>query len=542
MVKAKATEIEGPKNPYEFDYKYYLHLQGIHYQVFVYNHEAILSGNSPNNSLYHLAYTINTWAEEIFEKYIADKQNLAVLNAMVLGLRDDIDHELLQAYSAAGAIHVLSVSGLHVGVIMQVLVGLLGFLKKRKKWGNYVYIGIILGFLWLYALVTGMSAPVMRSTFMFSLILLADTFQYSKNSINTLSISAFFILLFQPLILFSVGFLLSYLAVLGMILIQPLLNPLVVLDKHKNKFFWLSDRLWKVTTVAVAAQIATLPITIYYFHQFPNYFLLANPIVILLSSFALIAGLVFLLVAPLFQYFQLSWLLKWSAFIVEYLIKLLNDTVLYTERLPGAISNFLNYNKLEVLLLYALILSVLAIFYLKKYFWVKASIALTVMLMAINVFSFLTQKNTNQVHIHAIPKAVAISHVVANKAKLYTLASFANDNKNMSFRLNNYWSNMGVTDTTTILLDSANVLLNIKNKWLLLLQKPLKSAVAQKIDYLIVNHKKLSFDKHVAPYVNFRYVLLGGAFTKYYSEKFVKEAARKKRYVYVLAQQGALQF
>jgi competence protein ComEC len=542
LCSHRPQPIAGPKNPGEFDYKNYLHLQGIHYQVAVYDSSAIKSGYKPTNYLLAKAYSINQYCDSLFSSQITEPQNLAVVNAMVLGLRDAIDHDLLAAYSAAGAIHVLSVSGLHVGVIMVVLVWFFGFLKKQGRWGTAVFLVVLLSFLWLYALVTGMSAPVMRSTFMFSILLVAQTLQRKKNGLNTLSFSAFCLLLYEPLLLFNVGFQLSYLAVIGMILIQPKLNPLIQIDKQKNAASWLADRLWKVTTVAVAAQIATLPLTIYYFHQFPNYFLLANPIVILLSSVALIAGLVFLALAPILQYFAWHYLAKICAQILEWCISTLNNSVSFTEQLPGAITNFLSISLSEMWVAYALIACLVALWTHQKPKYVGMASWCTMALISIGAVKKLDLAQQNIVCIHAVPKSLAISHLQGNKAHFFAENTFIADRKNLSYRLNNFWAGHQISDTSHTVLATNNRLLVLKHKKILLLYQRLSGPLPFAVDILVLQNKKLSLQKDILPNIVAKKLVLGGSFTEYYKNRFCAEAKAMGKNVTVLLDNGAITF
>jgi competence protein ComEC len=541
-IKAKLNPLDPPKNPSEFDYRQYLHYQGVHYQAFVFNNTAALTGLKPASMLYHKAYWLNNYCNTILARYLKNEQNLAVTKAMILGLRDEIDPELLQAYSAAGAIHVLSVSGLHVGVIVLVLAWLLGFLKKRSSWEKGLYVVIILAILWGYALLTGMSAPVLRCTVMFSVILLGDTFGKQKNTLNTLAISAFFILLVSPLQLMTVGFMLSYLAVLGMVLIQPLLKQMLFINKKKSVVHWLAGSFWELSTVALAAQLATLPVIIYFFHQFPNYFLLANVAVIVLSSVALVLGLVFMAMVPLFE--SLAWLqpIKALAWLLEHTIALLNQAVKITERLPGAISNFLHINLAELLLQYGLIACVLLVFAKKKYIWVQTASVVLVCLIFLNIKDLFMAKNYQAAYIHAIPKAVAITHTCSSRSVLYASSNLLAEKLAINYRLNSYWAQHGITDTTMVLLPGSNKLLSIADKKILILQqKLLKMSEPIHTDYLLVNNKKLSYSKDIEAAIVAKYILLGGSFTEYYTNKFVAEARSRGKAVYVLQQHGALQ-
>lgn len=217
-----------------------------------------------------------------------------VAEAMLLGVKTKIDFETLSAYSALGAIHILSVSGLHVGLLYMGLSLLLGFLLKRRPAGPYVFFGLMMALLWCYAGISGFSLPVLRSAWMFSVILFAKTFLRRHESLNTLAFSAFVLLFLHPASLFDAGFQLSYLAVWGLIAFQ---KRWASIFQFSGWFRWPLTQIWELTCVALAAQVFTWPLIVYYFHQLPHpiSFFLLNPFLILFSSIALFLG--FLLLA-----------------------------------------------------------------------------------------------------------------------------------------------------------------------------------------------------------------------------------------------------
>jgi competence protein ComEC len=544
LIKGKPTSIEPPKNPNQFNYKQYLSYQNIYHQHYLKDTSFVFVSNEKKVGLKAVAFKINNYCDSVFTKYITNKTELAVTNAMILGLRDDIDNDLLSAYSAAGAIHVLSVSGLHVGVIYLILVRIFGFLKHNKRYGKWFFLVIILSILWLYALVTGLSSPVLRSTFMFSLILISETVGRQHNAYNTVSISAFFLLLFDPLLLINVGFMLSYLAVFGMIMIQPILNPIWVIDKRKSILHWLGDRIWKVTTVAVAAQIATLPITIYYFHQFPNYFLLVNPIVILLSSIVLVGGLVLLVLIFLFDILNLAFINVLLGKVFQFFVWALNGTVTFTEKLPGSVGHFLNFTISEMVLLYLLIAFLLAFWYSKKYIWVKLSIFATSLLIDISIVSFVSANNNNKICLHAISKTTAISVIKGRNVHLFANSDFLNDRKSIGFNLLNYWSVSGVNDTAKYAMPQESFIKVLKGKSFLFLSNKFlfdTSTSPLSVDYLIIRHKKLRYSNDIKNKVKFKYLIIDGSVSQFYANRFEQEAANDGIMAYYLLKRGAIE-
>jgi competence protein ComEC len=560
FVKGNPQEIASPKNPEEFNYQQYMRRQNISYQQYLRGENLEKIENKPSDILINSSLRINSYADSILTTFVEGKNQYGVANAMILGQRDDLSNDLMQAYSAAGAIHVLSVSGLHVGVIYAVLLLIFGFLTKKGKWGKIILFWLIFLILWFYAFVTGLSSPVLRSTIMFSIFLFATIFQKNKDGYNTTAFSAFCLLLFNPNFLFNVGFQLSYLAVFGMIFFQPLLNPLIVIDKKKNWIYWLGDRIWKVTTVAIAAQIATLPVTIYYFHQFPNYFIFANPIVILLSSVVLMYGLGFVILAEILLIFDLTTITNFFGQGLKYTILWLNETVLWFEQLPFSITKFLWISTYEMWLFYGLIFGLIALWETRKYFWVWINCGIVGNLIFLNILGNLQTKKQDLFTILSTPKHTAVTLIEGKKALLIADKGFLNSRKDVGFRVNNYWSSCGVRDTLKIDLlekfypdnnmvkvqcqDSIAVIL-WKDKTFLWIGKNLKyknfEAKNVSVDYLILANKSVKDLNQIIGKVQFENLIIDGSYTHWYANKLSTQAEEMGLKYFDLSRAGALQ-
>lgn len=184
--------------------------QGIDYQQYLHVGEFVRLDKRPPSRFVQLALQVNESATALLAQQLTSRNELAVASAMLLGVRDELDSNLLRAYSAAGAVYTLSVSGMHVGILFLVLSWFLQPLRKGSSYKKWGFVGIVFTFLWGYALLTGMSAPVLHSTIMLSVFAIGDTFRLSRNSFNTLTFSALVILVFNPYALFQMGFRLIY--------------------------------------------------------------------------------------------------------------------------------------------------------------------------------------------------------------------------------------------------------------------------------------------------------------------------------------------
>jgi competence protein ComEC len=560
FIKGNPQKIASPKNPEEFDYQKYMNRQNITHQQYLRVENCEKVGNEPPDILINFALRTNARADSILTTFVEGKNQYGVANAMILGQRDDLSNDLMQAYSAAGAIHVLSVSGLHVGVIYAVLLWIFGFMKKRGRSGKIGFFFLIFSVLWFYAFVTGLSSPVLRSSVMFSIFLFAETFQKNKNGYNTTAFSAFLILLYNPNFLFNVGFQLSYLAVFGMIHFQPKLNPIWVIDKKKSWLHWLGDRTWKVTTVAVAAQIATFPITIYYFHQFPNYFILANPVVILLSSIVLMYGLGFVLLSEILLIFNQIQAIHFFGLGLKYTILWLNETVLWFERLPYSITKFLWVSSYEMWLLYGLIIGFIALWKTRKYIWVWINCGVISSLILLNILGNIQRENQELFTILSTPKHTAITLIEGKNALLIGDKGFLDSRKDVGFRVNNYWSSLGVRDTLKVnLLEKYNSINNSisvngsdsisvfswKNKRFLWIGKNLKhKEIVSKnttFDYLILANKSVNDLDQIIEKIQFKNLIIDGSYTRWYADKLSTQAEELGIKYYDLTKSGALQ-
>lgn len=559
FVKGNPQKIASPKNPQEFDYQRYMNYQQIGFQQYLRQENIEKVGYEPSDILINFALRTNAHADSILTGFVEGKNQYGVANAMILGQRDDLSNDLMQAYSAAGAIHVLSVSGLHVGVICEALILIFGFLTKKGRKGKIGFFLIIFLVLWFYAFVTGLSSPVLRSTIMFTIILFARTFQKKHNSYNTVSLSAFCLLLYNPYFLFNVGFQLSYLAIFGMIYFQPKLNPILVIDSKKNLLYSLGDKIWKVTTVAVAAQIATFPITIYYFHQFPNYFLFANPIVILLSSIVLIFGLVFVILSSIFLYFNLTTITHIIGQCLKYTILWLNESVLFVEKLPLSITKFLWFSTYEMWLMYGLIFGLIALFKTRKFYWVWINCGIVGNLIFLLIVGKIQTQDQELSTILSIPKHSAITFIEGKNATIFADKGFLDKRKDIGFRVNNYWSRLGVRDTLKVNLlekyHSLNNMANVqsfdsiavfswKDKTFLWIGKNLKhkdfEAKNVSVDYLILANKSVKDLEQIIGKVQFKKLIIDGSYTKWYANKLSLQAEEMGLKYYNLNETGAV--
>jgi len=363
------NEISNSNNPGDFNYKRYMNLLEIRYQCYVKSGIEITSNNHLN-----LRVTALNLRSKMLEKYTEagiSGDEFAVLGALTLGERNFISNDIKNSYIASGTMHILSVSGLHVAIIYMIINFLLASLNKNKRL-KILKVSIIIVFLWVYGFITGLSPSVLRSCAMFSFIVVGENLNRRTNTYNTLATSAFVLLLMNPTLIYDIGFQLSYMAVASIVFFQPKLTALIPVENKILKYFW------ELITVSLAAQLGTTPISLFYFHQFPSYFLLSNILVVPLSGFVLYFA---------FAFFCLSWIPLLSnllAFLLKINVFLLNYSVQYIESLPGSVIHGLWISGLTMILLYLLISSFSALFILKKGKYLVMSLLVLTILIGMN--------------------------------------------------------------------------------------------------------------------------------------------------------------
>ena len=343
FLKNKFQDIKSSLNPHQFNYKHYLKKQGINQQVYI-THQEILLLDESKVSLLRFIDAFRVKIQKSLRRYHFTDDELAVMNALLLGQRQEISKQLSDNYSKAGAIHILAVSGLHVGVILLILSFILKPLERVNN-GKLIKLVLVILSLWFFAILAGLSASVIRAVTMFSAIALGQFFNKRNAVEHSLIFSMFIILLWKPLFLFDVGFQLSYTAVFGIIWIQPVLYQL-----WKPNFF-IVDKGWQLITVSVAAQLGVLPISLFYFHQFPALFFISNLIIIPFLGVILGLGLVVLVLSyesilPVFL----------EGFYGD-VISILNKVVAFVARQESFLFSEISFSALKMIFSYLLIIS-----------------------------------------------------------------------------------------------------------------------------------------------------------------------------------------
>jgi competence protein ComEC len=403
---AKATKAN--PNPATFDYKKWLAAKHIHHQAFLRQEQIIVTEENQGNVLVRLALDLRARQVKYFREILKDDNVYSVASTLILGYRADLDEEVLSYYAKTGTIHALSVSGMHVGLIYVVLDWMLAFLNHRRL-ARLFKLLIILLLVWAYTVLTGVSPSVLRAAIMISGFIIGKGVNRSASGINILAFSAFLILVYDPYILWDVGFQLSYLAVLGLIMVQPIIE---------NWFFFkniLLNKIWSAISISLAAQLFTFPLSVYYFHQFPMYFLISNLFILLPVTGIMYLGILVLV-------FRLTFLAE----LLEWLISMTNSGLKYIAELPFSSVSPIWVNEMELLILTLSIAGILAALTFYKRSLLLYSLALALVLQTLSAFDKIDKANQRKLVIFNIRNHYAVGFISSNEAILFTSLS-AND-------------------------------------------------------------------------------------------------------------------
>lgn len=376
LMTGLVSPIKNNGNPGEFDASYYYRYKGIIGRVVVSNHECVKTGNTQTINGFFTHWR-NRLAQSM-EQHL-DGVFMGVAKALLLGDKADLDQETMRIFSNTGSMHVLAVSGLHVGLLLmmfqKVLLLFARWISKRQA----LLLSLIL--VWVYGFLSGASPSVMRAVVMFTILAFGKLFYRKTDAVNSLCLSAIILFVWDPWVIFDIGFQLSYGAMFGIFLLyQPLVDLLHIEQK-------LVRMIWEGTMVGIAATIFTTPLTLYWFYQFPNYFVLANLGVMLFGFLVLLLGMIYLITVyiPVISVFV--------AVVFSFTIIGLVWWVGIIDQLPGAVSGGFHIETSDLLIAYLLIVSwLIAIYRYKRlrYLLIPISI-LSVVLISVKRYDYLTK-------------------------------------------------------------------------------------------------------------------------------------------------------
>jgi len=429
LVQATLQTVRPNGNPNEFNYPRFLRFHHIYHQAFVpAGHWQLIARDGGSVMRWFIEMRQKLLA--VFRKAGLEGNEYAVAAALVLGYKADLEQSLVQAYTGAGATHVLAVSGLHVGIIYLVLDALLSFLLLFKH-GATMRAGCNVLLLICYAAITGLSPSVCRAVTMFSFVAIARTAKRKLDIYNTLACSALALVLYDPLIVMQVGFQLSYAAVLGIVVFQPWFYGLYT---PKNR---LQDKVWEITCVSIAAQLSTFPLGLLYFHQFPNLFFISNLFVIPGATLVLGLGL-FAFVAQVY-----TPLLEVVGMLLHGVIKGMNKVVSWIDEIPHAVASGIDITVMETLMIYAVIACLTLLIVHRKVQMLLPAAVLCLALVVSQTVEYAHQSQQHELTIYNIRNETAIAMIDGTELQFLASTTLANDTQSMLFNVRHHWWAMG---------------------------------------------------------------------------------------------------
>ena len=477
LVSKKLQRIQNSGNPGAFNYEQYASFQGIFHNVYLKENDWVQLKMRKVNSFQQFIFKARDHILSILRKNVGtNKDELGIAQALLIGYTNDLDKDLVQAYSNTGVVHIIAISGMHLGLIYVLLVWLFSRIPLLNR-SKLLQVIFILACLWTFSLLTGASASVVRAAVMFTFITIGKSFDKQSSIFNSLAGSAFIMLCYNPYFVWDVGFQLSYLAVVGIVVFQkPVYNWFYI----KNK--WL-DKVWKLAAISLAAQVLTFPVCIYYFHQFPNLFLLTNIIAVPLSSLILYTEIALIALGeiPVAGFY--------IGKLVSFLVGSMNSIIRWFNQFSFAVWDNIQSTVLSTWLLYAAVIAICAWLLQKNKKYFQFALFSLLLFVAVNAFVSWQIKNQQQLIVYNVPQHKAIDFVRGNNYRFIGDSILLTDGVLQNFHLKPGRISLQLrqkTDTLAALLTNHS-LYQLGGKRILLVDRPIDFApINPKMDLDII--------------------------------------------------------
>ena len=474
LFKTKLTSISSVKNPYQFDYQKYMQRKYIYWQGHTDEYKV---QNKTSFSLIHWAKRLQNYLATSLDNYPFSNESRGIIKALVLGVRSDIDSETYQEYIDAGAVHILAISGLHIGIITILITKIVNlFLPKRRK---IIKIAIVFSILLTYAFIAGLSASVLRAVIMFGAYSITELLGNKRARYDSLIFSIFVLLLFKPNFLFDVGFQLSYAAVLSILLFLPLYNRYFI---YKNLIF---NTISDIIKVSIAAQIGIIPLSLFYFHQFAGLFLITN--IIILPFLGIILGIgIFVVILANFQVLPL-WLVK----VYDFLIFSMNYVIENISSYKTMIISDVYFDKMMLFISFFFIGSLLFYLYLRKIKYLYLTLISIIFFQIYLIFDKYKEQKISQIIVFNQYKQTLLVKQDNGKITFYHSDSLKLPNS----YIKNFCHNKSIKNVDN---QCFNNILSVKGKNILIIDEVIYIDDSIKADYvLLCNSPKINLEKFI---------------------------------------------
>lgn len=517
-------EIPPPMNPDEFDYRQYLERQGVTGRVYLKQGDWLDTGVDEVNPICSFAYRFRDRLLQALQRCGLTEDEFGVGAAILLGYDESLPAQVKQNYVAAGSMHILCVSGMHVGIIYLLASFLLGFLGRGKRAALFRKLALLV-LIWFYALLTGLSPSILRATLMITFVLFGELIHRKGFALNSIAASAFVLLMIDPNNLFAIGFQLSYVAVVGIVLLQ---KPIYNLAYVKNK---LLDKVWEITAVSLAAQISTIPFTIYYFNQFTPYFWLSNLFMTPLSFLTILSGMLLLLFS------WVPWLNLVLGKVVWFQLYLMNLSVSWIERLPLSLVKGLYMDDLQFALSLLLLLLLLLFVNLRKKRMMME--LLTVSVLFVMALAWRTQRLSQQsgIWVYSVRNHTAIAIVDGFTQVLLCDEGLLAEASSIDYSLKGHWARdqLSMNPSCYLLTEDVDNNMVYKRKHLVSAQGVLlafwdpslalnESGNGIEVDYLMVREKQKPELRRVVNTYHVGTLLVDGSVPDYLAQEWINQA------------------
>ena len=532
LIHKNLQEIKNSGNPGAFNYQRYAAFQQTFHNAYLKPTDWVKLPGKNINQFKQFIYSARAYILSILQKNVgSNKDELGIAEALLIGYTNDLDKDLVQAYSNTGVVHIIAISGMHLGLIYVMLVWLFKRIPVINQ-SKIVQVILILSCLWLFSLLTGASASVCRAAVMFTFITVGKNIGRQSSIYNSLAASALVMLCYNPYYLWDVGFQLSYLAVVGIVAFQkPIYNWFYI----KNKYL---DQVWKLAAISLAAQTLTFPICIYYFHQFPNLFLLTNIIAVPLSSVILYATIALIVLSPV------PYLGFYLGKLVNGLVWLMNQIILQINNFPYTVWDKIPATIVTTWLLYFVVIGISCWLLKKNKNWFIFSIISLLGFVAVHAYNNWQINNQQQLIVYNVPQHRAIDFVKGNNYQFLgdsillqdgVLQNFHLKPGRIALQLNNRIDMLSTNITTTNFYQFGNKKMLLIDR-AIYFEKPLHKI---DVDYIVISKSPRLYIPKLAEVFNCGQYVFDASNSLWKIDKWQKDCEQLHLQHYSIPKQGA---
>lgn len=531
LINSTFTSIKPPDNPNQFNYKQFLERRNITHQVYVRNNQWNIIGNKLNKFL-SFAHNIRTSITDKLKNSLNNKYSYEVAAAILIGQKDNLSAQILNSYSASGVMHILAVSGLHVGIIYLILLKLISFLLPGKKF-KLINTLIIIIMINTYAILTGLTPSVMRATLMFSLIASGRIINRQISIMNIITASFFLLLFIAPQLIYEVGFQLSYLAVIGIVLIYPKIYHLFFLKNSILKY------IWAIVCVSLAAQITTFPIVLHYFNNFPTYFILTNLLIVPIVPFLLLLSISTYISTPI------NLISDFLAYLLDQLLLFMNTIINIISQFPYARIENIYLNSYYLALIYIIICLIILYLYYKKVLILIATLICVNLIIIISCFEAYTITKQEYITFYKI-KDSSVLEFTDGRHSIIISSNHPPISKESSLFKYNIAPNHLKNKVKTFRINQSHFpMINFKNKKILLLNhlkvlQCIDSSYLTNIDYLVLQNNIPITIPELMKKINFKNLIIDSSNNIKIAKKWEQDSKAFNIYFYDVNTQGGV--